>query len=118
MSEKKHFDNHAVWESTGGEIRKGAIKYVESLTNVLEKCEEKSPFGVVKEIVMMGYATGVVAGKLSDSGIEGFTLLLNGIKISMHCEQRKEAMQFAIWDKDGRLHTSEEGFQIKEGGQE
>ena len=108
-----------VWESSVGEIRRGAIKYVEAMAKVMEATVDASdPMAVGKNMVYMGYAMGVIAGKSSDVGIEGFTLLLNGIKISLKGEDRKEKMQFAIWDKEGDLHTSEEGYYTKEGGEQ
>lgn len=107
-----------VWESSLGEIRRGGIKYVEAMVKVMEKTVDASdPMAVAKNMIYMGYAVGVIAGKSSDVGIEGFTLLLNGIKISLTGEQRNEKMQFAIWDKEGGLHTSEEGYYTKEGGE-
>lgn len=108
-----------VWESSGGEIRRGAIKYVEAMVKVMEATVDASdPMAVGKNMVYMGYAMGAIAGKSSDVGIEGFTLLLNGIMISLKGEDRKEKMQFAIWDKEGDLHTSEEGYYTKEGGEQ
>lgn len=108
-----------VWESSVGEIRRGAIKYVEAMAKVMEATVDASdPMAVGKNMVYMGYAMGVIAGKSSDVGIEGFTLLLNGIKISLKGEDRKEKMQFAIWDREGDLHTSEEGYYTKEGGEQ
>lgn len=108
-----------VWESSLGEIRRGAIKYVEGMVKVMEATVDASdPMAVGKNMVYMGYAMGVIAGKSSDVGIEGFTLLLNGIKISLKGEDRKEKMQFAIWDKEGDLHTSEEGYYTEKGGEQ
>lgn len=108
-----------VWESSFGEIRRGAIKYVEAMVKVMEATVDASdPMAVGKNMVYMGYAMGVIAGKSSDVGIEGFTLLLNGIKISIKGEDRKEKMQFAIWDKEGDLHTSEEGYYTEKGGEQ
>lgn len=108
-----------VWESSLGEIRRGGIKYVEAMVKVMEATVDASdPMAVGKNMVYMGYAMGVIAGKSSDVGIEGFTLLLNGIKISLKGEDRKEKMQFAIWDKEGDLHTSEEGYYTEKGGEQ
>ena len=107
-----------VWESSLGEIRRGGSKYVEAMVKVMEATVDASdPMAVEKIMVYMGYAMGVIAGKSSDVGIEGFTLLLNGIKISLEGEDRKEKMQFAVWDKEGELHTSEEGYYTEEGGE-
>ena len=107
-----------VWESSLGEIRRGAIKYVEAVAKVMEATVDASdPMAVGKNMVYMGYAMGVIAGKSSDVGIEGFTLLLNGIMISMQGEDREEKMQYAIWDKEGDLHTSEEGYYTEKGGE-
>lgn len=117
MSKNGKFNRRA-WETSLGEVRQGAIKYVEAMANAMEATVDASdPMAVAKNMIYMGYAVGVIAGKSSDVGIEGFTLLLNGIKISLTGEQRKEMMQFAIWDKGGDLHTSEEGFYTKEGGE-
>ena len=83
--------NKGVWESSLGEIRRGAIKYVEAMVKVMEATVDASdPMAVGKNMVYMGYAMGGIAGKSSDGGIEGFTLLLNGIKISLKGEDRKE----------------------------
>ena len=117
MSKNGKFNRRA-WETSLGEIRQGAIKYVEAMANVMEATVDASdPMSVAMNMFYMGYAVGVIAGKSSDVGIECFTLLLNGIKFSLTGEQRKEMMQFAIWDKRGDLHTSEEGFYTKEGGE-
>lgn len=102
-----------VWESSIGEIRRGSLKYVSALIKVMEGLEEKEKSDIRligKELVYIGYAMGVMAGKSSDAGIEGFTLLLNGIKASLDGEDRKEKMVFALWDKNADLHTSEEGY--------
>ena len=108
-----------IWESSLGEIRRGGIKYVEAMVKVMEATVDASdPMAVGKNMVYMGYAMGVIAGKSSDVGIEGFTLLLNGIKISLKGEDRKEKIQFAIWDKEGDLHTSEEGYYTEKGGEQ
>lgn len=108
-----------VWEATLGEVRRGAIKYVDAIVKTMEtKVDESDPRAVGKEMVYLGYAIGVVAGKSSDCGFEGFTLALNGIKISLTGEQRNEKIQFAIWDREGDLHTSEEGYYTKEGGEQ
>ena len=113
MKEKK------VWESTGSEIRAGADKYVEAIIHILEKMDKHTdPIEVGKEVVLMGYAVGVVAGKMSEAGLEGFTMILQGVELSMVLEERKEKMQYAVWDKDGELHTSDEMFKVvKEGGE-
>ena len=117
MSKNGKFNRRA-WETSLGEVRQGAIKFVEAMANVMEATVDASdPMSVAMNMFYMGYAVGVIAGKSSDVGIECFTLLLNGIKVSLTGEQRKEMMQFAIWDKRGDLHTSEEGFYTKEGGE-
>ena len=105
------------WQTTMGEVRQGAIKYVEAMVEVMKKLKDASPIEFAKELTKMGYAMGVIAGKYSDSGLEGFTILLNGIMISMDSEDRKERMQYAVWDKNGVLHTSDEGFRVKKGGE-
>lgn len=108
-----------VWEASIGEIRQSAIKYVEAMVNVMEeKVDASDPRAVANNMIYMGYALGVIAGNSSDVGIEGFTLLLNGIKISLQGEKRNEKMQFAVWDMNGDLHTSEEGCYTKEGGEQ
>ena len=117
MSEKKGF-REVNYESSLGEIRKGGAKYVDAFLKIWDKIEFKNPFEFGKEMVFLGYAIGVVAGKLSDTGMEGFTLVLNGIKISLNGEERKEELQYALWDKEGNLHTSEEGFKIHEEGEQ
>lgn len=99
------------------DIKRGAKKYVQVFTEIMEKINDFNSLILGQQLVQMGYALGVIAGASSDSGVEGFTLLLNGIKISLMGEDRKEAIQFAIWDKYGGLHTSEEGLIIKKGGE-
>ena len=117
MSKNGKFSRR-VWKSSLEEIRRGGIKYVEAMVKVMEKTVDASdPMAVAKNMVYMGYAMGVIAGKSSDVGIEGFSLLLNGIKISLEGEERKEKIQFAVWDKEGGLHTSEEGYYTKKGGE-
>ena len=109
-------------ESSLNEIRQMATMYVEAIIPILEKenaeCKDDGMFQAGKNVMAMGYAIGVVAGKLSNCGIEGFTLLLDGIRISMIGEKRKEKMQYAVWDMNGDLHTSEEGTKVEKGGKE
>ncbi len=114
MSEKKR-QKKVSWETTGSEVRSGARKYVHVIIQELEKLDAVSTIDAAKNIVMMGYAMGVIAGKLSDWGVEGYTLLLDGIKLSLDVEERKEKMLYAIWDKNGDLHSSEEGYRIEKG---
>lgn len=114
MSEKKR-KKEVRWEATGSELRSGARKYVHVIIQELKKSDAFSTIDVAKNIVMMGYAMGVIAGKVSDYGVEGYTLLLNGIKLSLDVEERKEKMLYAIWDKDGDLHSSEEGYRTEKG---
>ncbi len=116
MNGKGKFDR-AVWSSTAGDVRKGALKYVEAMAKVMEKIEYEGPMAAGINMVYIGYAAGVIAGKTSDCGIEGFTSLLNGINLSLQGEDRKEMMQYAIWDKYGNLHTSEELFRTEKGGE-
>lgn len=105
------------WGASVSEIRKGSVKYVEAMIKVLEKMDEGDMMELGKNMVYIGYAAGVVAGKCSDIGIEGFTCLLEGIKVSLLGEDRDEKMQYAVWDRNGDLHTSEESGFEKEGGQ-
>ena len=116
MSKKKGFEG-VRFESTLGDIKRGASRYVAAMVNVLEKVDDSDPMNLGKEIVYMGYALGVVAGKSSDFGVEGFTVALNGLRISLEGEARKEEIQYPIWDKNGNLHTSEEGFRTAKGGE-
>ena len=88
------------------------------MVEVMEKLKDASPIELAKELIKMGYAMGVIAGKYSDTGIEGFTVLLNGIMISIDAEDRKERIQYAVWDKNGVLHTSDEGFRVEKGGEQ
>lgn len=101
------------------ELRQGASKFVEALCVVLKSvvADDKPLHQMAMEMVQIGYAAGVVAGKISDVGIEGFTLLLTGIELSMQVEKRAESMQYAVWDKNGDLHTSEEEYRKKKGGE-
>lgn len=114
MSKHKH-EGHMTIGSA--ELRQGASRYVAALAGVLAQVEvgDKPLHQIAKEMLQIGYAAGVVAGKLSDVGIEGFTLLLRGIELSMQVEERAERMQYAVWDKDGDLHTSDE---MKRGGEQ
>lgn len=113
MSKQKH-EGHMVIGSA--ELRQGASRYVDAFAGVLDQvvAGDKPLHQIATEILQMGYAVGVVAGKLSDVGIEGFTLILRGIELSMSVEERAERMQYAVWDKDGDLHTSDE---MKKGGE-
>lgn len=106
-----------VWNATLGELRRGSVKYVEAILPILENLEKESVEEIAKNMTMIGYAMGVLAGRLSDSGIEGFTLILSGIKASVDGENRKEKMLYAIWDKYGDLHSSEEGYRMRKGDQ-
>ena len=108
-------------ETSLGEVRQLAIKYVEAILTVMEKdsktCSDNSILQACKHVLSLGYAIGVVAGKLSNCGVEGFLLVLNGIRISIIGEKRKEKIQYAVWDMNGDLHTSEEGTKMEEGGE-
>ena len=45
-------------------------------------------------------------------------MILQGVEMSMVLEKRKEKMQYAVWDNEGDLHTSDEMFKVvKEGGE-
>lgn len=113
MSKQKH-EGHMVIGSA--ELRQGALRYVDALAGVMKQVEagDKPLHQVASEMLQMGYAAGVVAGMLSDVGIEGFTLLLRGIELSMKVEERAECMQYAVWDRNGDLHTSDD---MKRGGE-
>ena len=118
MSEKKGFERHT-YVTTMDEVRRGSLRYVDAIVKVLEKIKDGSdPIIIGKEMVFIGYALGVIAGKCSDFCVEGFTVLLNGIKLSLTGESREEEIHSAIWDKEGNLHTSDESFKVvKEGGE-
>lgn len=116
MSDKNKY-KYTELKTSFGEVRSGSVKYVGAMKKVMEGLEGHSRLSLGKEMIYMGYAMGVIAGKYSDCGIEGFTLLLNGIKISLEGENRKEELQFAIWDKEGGLHTSEEVYRTEKGGE-
>ena len=118
MSEKKHY-KRIEWRTTNREMREGSAKYVEAIAKILEKLSSaRNPMEVLaKEIVLMGYAVGVIAGKASDAGIVAYVLLLDGIMLSLHGEERKEKMIYAIWDQNGVLYSSEEGAHVEEGGE-
>ncbi len=115
MSKGKY--KRGVWSSTIGDVRKESVKYVEAMVKVMEKIDTSDPMAIGMNMVYIGYAAGVFAGKTNDCGVEGFTSLLNGIMISMQGEDREEKMQWAIWDKEGDLHTSEEGCYTEKGGE-
>ena len=109
--------NEAHMEIGSAELRHGASRYVDAFIGVLREQVEANDIPLhqmAKEMVQIGYAAGVVAGKMSDVGIEGFTLLLRGIELSMQVEKRAESMQYAVWDKNGDLHTSDD---MKKGGE-
>lgn len=105
------------WHDSMADLRSRARKYVNAWAEVLQQIGDTDTEGMVKEMSAMGYATGLMAGKLSDVGIEGFTLILVGISLSITGEDRVEKMQFAVWVKKGGLHTSEESFELKKGGE-
>ena len=111
------------WQCTLGEVRRGARRYLQTMVKPMEELEElvklgkTDPQSFAKEMVFMGYAMGVIAGIYSDMGIEGFTLLLNGINLSLVGEDRKEKILYGIYDKNGVLHTSEEGVSTEKGGE-
>lgn len=108
------------WKCTLGEVRRGASRYVHTMVKQREelvKLGKTDPQSFAKEMVFMGYAMGVIAGIYSDAGIEGFTLLLNGINLSLVGEDRKEKILYGIYDKNGVLHTSEEGLRTEKGGE-
>lgn len=114
MSKRYHEDH---MEIGSAELRQGASRYVDAFISVMmEQVEanDKPLHQMAKKMVQIGYAAGVVAGMMSDVGIEGFTLLLRGIELSMHVEKRAERMQYAVWDKEGDLHTSDD---MKKGGE-
>ena len=112
---KRYFEGQM--EIGSAELRQGASRYVGDFIEVMKEqveANDKPLHQMAKEMVQIGYAAGVVAGKMSDVGIEGFTLLLRGIELSMQVEKRAERMQYAVLDKDGNLHTSDD---MKKGGE-
>lgn len=111
---KRYHEGHM--EIGSAELRQGASRYVDALIGVLKQvvADDKPLHQMAKEMIQIGYAAGVVAGETSDVGIEGFTLLLRGIELSMQVEERAERMQYAVWDKNGNLHTSDD---MKRGGE-
>lgn len=115
MSDKKKMKAFRV-DMTASEFRKGGSKYVEAIVKVLEESKPVNPIELGKEISFIGYAVGVIAGKCGDVGMAGLTMVMNAIQISLVVEERKEEMQFAVWEKNGELHTSEEGWITREGG--
>ena len=116
MNEKKGYKIVELNTSLN-ELRKGSCKYLDSIIKVLEKIEEENASSLAKDMTFLGYAIGVIAGRLSDVGIGGFQIILSAIKMSLNGEKRKEEINVAIWDKDGTLWTSEELFRIQEGGE-
>lgn len=106
------------WHSSMSDLKSRAKKYVNAWAEVLQKIGDTDAEGMVKEMSAMGYALGLMSGKLSDCGIEGFTLTLGGMVLSIVGEERAEKIQWAVWDKNGGLHTSDESFEIKEGGEQ
>lgn len=112
---KRFFEGHM--EIGSAELRQGASRYVGDFIEVMKEqveANDKPMHQMAKEMIQIGYAAGVVAGKLSDFDIEGFTLLLRGIELSMKVEERAECMQYAVWDRNGDLHTSDD---MKRGGE-
>ena len=112
---KRYFEGQM--EIGSAELRQGASRYVGDFIEVMKEqveANDKTLHQMAKEMVQIGYAAGVVAGKMSDVGIEGFTLLLRGIELSMQVEKRAERMQYAVWDKESNLHTSDD---MKKGGE-
>lgn len=116
MSEKKGYIRER-FDGTLGDIKRRAKRYVDVFVDVLENADGQSASDFVAEMLSVGYAIGVIAGNCSEVGIEGFNLVLNGMRMSLQGEDRKEEIQFAIWDKFGNLHTSEEGFRLEKGGE-
>ena len=98
------------------EIRKGATKYILAFLKLNEELDESDVKKIGEEAVYLGYAMGVIGAAYNDRGIEAYSLILNAMNIAIHAEERKEAMQFAVWDKYGNLYTSDEGFK-QEGGE-
>lgn len=121
MSDKKKFERKE-WSLTAEEIKRGAKKYIDAIAGAMEKEQkgdaEQTIEIAAKEMAKMGYALGKIAGISSDIGLEGFTMVLTGMKIYLDIEDRKEKMQYAVWDKYGMLHTSDEAFQKKKGGEQ
>lgn len=115
MKEEKGFSDVRV-EITTKELKIGSVKYIENWVSIWENMESNNPIVLAKEMLIMGYSLGIFAGKFSDIGLEGFTTILAGIKMSMKTENRKEKITYGIWDKNGNLHTSEEGVIVEKGG--
>lgn len=116
MREKNY--KEIVVSTTLKEIKGGAGRYISSILKELEKLDKKARIEeIAAEVMYMAYGLGVIAGKLSDMGVEGFTVALNGIKMSIDGEDRSEEINFAVWDKEGNLHTSEDGFKMEKGGE-
>ena len=116
MSDKGKMKSELV-EMKASEIRQGAAKYVDAIVEVLEKNIAPNPITVGKELTYIGYAAGLIASKCGDIGMGGLTALMDAIQLSLKIEKRKEEIQYAVWEENGELHTSEEGWKIMEGGE-
>lgn len=103
---------------TKKEMMAGARKYIDAILPVIKEVYDKKDNGrlsaldCAKELFNLGFAMGDVAAAYSDLGIEGYTAVLQGMEIFLMIGERKEEMQYAVWDKEGNLHTSDDMMNI------
>lgn len=108
---------------TKKEIMEGARKYIEAILPVIKEVYDKgdgrlSASDCAKELMYLGCAMGDIAAAYSDLGIEGYTAVLQGMEVFLTIGGRKEKMQYAVWDKEGNLHTSDDMMNINSKGGE
>jgi len=103
---------------TKKEVMAGARKYIDAILPVIKDVYDKKDNGrlsasdCAKELLYIGCAMSDVAAAYSDLGIEGYTTVLQGMDLALTIGERKEKMQYAVWDKEGNLHTSDDMMNI------
>lgn len=113
-----------IFRVTKKEMMAGTRKYIEAILPVIKEVYDKKDNGrlsasdCAKELMYLGCAMGDLAVAYSDLGIEGYTAVLQGMEVFLTIGGRKEKMQYAVWDKEGNLHTSDDMMNINSKGGE
>ena len=118
MSEDKKKMTGLRVSMSNNELKELADKYIMRIAEILESKKEGGVREMMKELMAIGYAVGVIGRGTTHVGVIGFPALLNGIIFSMIDFGWKEKMQYAYWDEKGNLYTSDDTYEVRKKSKE